>query len=167
MSSTSLDPLLFRRACAQFATGIAIATTMGTDGRPHGLTINSFTSVSLTPPLVLICIDNRAAVLRAFASSPSFAINILHASQQHLSFRFSQPVEDRFDTLAWRPGSTLSPLLDGVLAQLECRTAQRIEAGDHTIYLGEVVHVALQSGEPLLYFNSRYAHLWPAAPAEV
>ncbi|MBI4903316.1 MAG: flavin reductase family protein [Acidobacteria bacterium] len=154
-----MDPGEFRRACAQFATGVAIAAACDPAGVPHGLTINSFTSVSLTPPLVLLCIDNRAAVLNVFREASHFSINILHATQEHLSTRFATRPDDRFAGVDWVAGPHGTPLLQGVVAVLECARTQLIVAGDHTIVIGEAVHAAVEGGEPLVYFGSGYARL--------
>ncbi len=156
---TALDPALFRHACARFATGVAIAATCDAAGLPHGLTVNSFTSVSLSPPLVLFCIDNRAAVLNVFRHARHFSINILHATQETLSNRFASRPDDRFAGVDWQRGPNGTPLLHDTVAALECATREFIPAGDHTIVLGEAVHAAVSGGEPLLYFASAYAGL--------
>ncbi|MBL8179156.1 MAG: flavin reductase family protein [Bryobacterales bacterium] len=156
MVQTPFSEATFRQACGQFATGVAVATACGPAGEPHGLTINSFTSVSLAPPLVLICIDYRAQVLQVFLRASQFAVNILRDSQQEISNRFAYRVEDRFCEVSWKPGQTGAPILDGALASIECVTRQVIDAGDHTILLGEAVAVHAGGGDPLLYFNSKY-----------
>src|SRR4051812_49348715 len=135
---TAIDSSLYRRTCAQFATGITVVTVVDAQGHPHGMTVNSFSSVSLEPPLVLVSIDLRNAILGHFLSTRNFAINILAEHQQHLSRRFSSASEDRFCDVAWRAGETGVPLLEGVLAHLECAVAQTFEAGDHTVLIGEV-----------------------------
>ena len=156
----------FRRACGAFATGIAIATVTGRDGKPHGLTVNSFTSVSLHPPLVLICVAHKAATHGPFASAASFAINILHQGQADLSTRFASSHPNRFDGVDWSAGANGAPLLTDSLAVLECETRERIEAGDHTIFLGEVRRTACapqleeaEAGAPLIYYRGTYAKL--------
>ncbi len=155
-----VDSVLYRRACAQFATGITVVTVVDEGGHPHGMTVNSFTSVSLTPPLVLVSIDLRNAILGHFLSSRNFGINILAEEQEHLSRRFAQqPLENRFEGLDWHRGNAGSPLLDGVLARMECNTVKCFEAGDHTVLLGEVTHAAFREGKPLVYFNSAYRNL--------
>jgi flavin reductase (DIM6/NTAB) family NADH-FMN oxidoreductase RutF len=151
-----LDPWLFRRACAQFATGITVVTVLDEHRHPHGLTVNSFTSVSLDPPLILVSIDLRNAILGHFLSSRAFAVNVLAEDQEELSRRFSSPVEGRFEGVAWKEGEGGGPLLDGVLAQLECATVRTFEAGDHTVLLGEVRRASHREGKPLVYFNSAY-----------
>ena len=150
---------LFRAACARFATGITVVTTTDSHGRPHGLTVNSFTSVSLDPPLILVCLGLRVSLLEHFRSAETFAVNILAADQQEISRRFASPLEDRFQGVAWKPGHNGTPVLDGTLATMECNVAQLLDAGDHVILVGEVRHAEYRDGEPLLYFNSRYSHL--------
>ncbi len=150
------DPAQFRRSCARFATGITVSTALAPDGTPHGFTANSFTSVSMHPPLVLICVDHRANVLRVFEQAEHFGINVLAADQEALSIRFAERGLDRFEGIEWHPGASGVPLLDGALARFECVTRQTIPAGDHTIILGEVLHAECQDGSPLLYFSSAY-----------
>ncbi len=147
------------RACAQFATGVAIATVLDSGGTPYGMTINSFTSVSLDPPLVLICIDRKARILEHFLTSDFFAINILRENQQALSERFARTEEDRFGTVEWYAGETGTPLIPGALAALECAVFERRPAGDHTILIGEVAHAVRHEGLPLIYFSSSYQAL--------
>jgi flavin reductase (DIM6/NTAB) family NADH-FMN oxidoreductase RutF len=154
-----VSPQAFLRACAQFSTGVAIATVLDTSGTPHGMTINSFTSVSLEPPLVLICIDHKARILGHFLTSELFAINILRENQQALSERFATPADDRFGAVEWVPGETGMPLIPGALATLECAVFQRDQAGDHTVLIGEVVSAVRHDGRPLLYFSSAYHSL--------
>lgn len=154
-----VDPLLYRQTCARFATGITVVTVVDENGRPHGMTVNSFSSVSLDPPLVLVSIDLRNAILGHFLSSRYFAINILAENQQHLSRQFSSPSENRFTDVDWRFGETGVPLLEGVLAHLECSVAQTFEAGDHTVLVGQVRYAGYTEGKPLVYFGSSYRNL--------
>jgi flavin reductase (DIM6/NTAB) family NADH-FMN oxidoreductase RutF len=156
MAQTLITEAQFRQACGQFATGVAVATASDQSGAPHGLTINSFTSVSMTPPMVLICIDYRAQVLQVFLKASHYAVNILSHSQQDISNRFAYRAEDRFSGVAWQRGETGAPLIEGALAAMECATRRVMEGGDHTILLAEVVAVHAEGGDPLLYFNSRY-----------
>jgi flavin reductase (DIM6/NTAB) family NADH-FMN oxidoreductase RutF len=150
------DPAQFRRACARFATGITVSTALAPDGTPHGFTASSFTSVSMEPPLILICVDHRANVLRHFEQATHFGVNILAEDQEALSVRFAERGLDRFVGIDWHAGATGVPLLGGALARFECATRQTVAAGDHTIILGEVLHAEWQDGAPLLYFASRY-----------
>jgi flavin reductase (DIM6/NTAB) family NADH-FMN oxidoreductase RutF len=154
-----VDPLLYRQTCARFATGITVVTVIDENGHPHGMTVNSFSSVSLDPPLILVSIDLRNAILGHFLSSRSFAINILAEHQQHLSARFSSPSENRFTGVEWHPGQLRVPLLHGVLGHLECAVAQTFEAGDHSVLVGEVRYAGYTEGRPLIYFGSCYERL--------
>jgi flavin reductase (DIM6/NTAB) family NADH-FMN oxidoreductase RutF len=155
----TLDPALYRRTCARFATGITVVTVVDELDHPHGMTVNSFSSVSLDPPLVLVSIDLRNAILGHFLSSPYFAINVLAEHQEHLSRRFSSVSENRFTGIDWHPGEFGVPLLDGVLAQLECSVTRTFEAGDHTVLIGEVRLASYIAGRPLVFFNSAYQSL--------
>jgi len=150
------DPAQFRRACARFATGITVSTALAPDGTPHGFTANSFTSVSMEPPMVLICVDHRANVLRHFEDAKHFGVNILAEDQEALSVRFAERGLDRFVGIDWHTGATGVPLLGGALARFECATIQTLAAGDHTIILGEVLYAEWQEGAPLLYFAHGY-----------
>jgi flavin reductase (DIM6/NTAB) family NADH-FMN oxidoreductase RutF len=154
-----VDPWLYRRTCAQFTTGITVVTVLDNLGRPHGMTVNSFSSVSLDPPLVLVSIDLRNAILGHFISSSWFAINILAEHQEHLSRRFSSPSEDRFVDVNWHAGVSGTPILEGTLAHLECSVVRTFEAGDHTLLIGEVRQAGYVEGKPLVYFDSGYKGL--------
>lgn len=157
--SAPLDPDAFRDACAQFATGVAIATVAAPDGSPHGLTVNSFTSVSLQPPLILVCIDYGCSILSYFQINSHFAINILNDAQRDLSVRFAMQPEGRFDGVEWNSGISGTPLIADCLAQFECAVDKMISAGDHTVLIGRVLKVLSDSGQPLLYFNRAYRKL--------
>jgi flavin reductase (DIM6/NTAB) family NADH-FMN oxidoreductase RutF len=159
MSSILIEPDVFRKSCARFATGITVATVTGTDGKPYGLTVNSFTSVSCCPPLVLICVDYRCNILAHFRASSHYGINILAEGQRDLSVRFSQRPLERFEGLDWRRGQTGVPVLRGCLATMECSVSQVVEAGDHAIFIGEVGYTEFDEGKPLLYYASSYCTL--------
>ena len=149
----------FRRVCGRFATGVTVATVSDAAGKPHGLTVNSFTSVSLHPPLVLVCLGHEASALRHFREATHFGINILNEDQQEVSNRFARKGRDRFDGLEWEPGRHGIPLLTGTLAHMECALHRRVEMGDHDIFVGEVVHAHVAEGNPLLYFAGAYRKL--------
>ncbi|MBC8166890.1 MAG: flavin reductase family protein [Bryobacteraceae bacterium] len=159
--SEDLRPDVFRRTCARFATGIAVATTIGTDGLPYGLTVNSFTSVSCSPPIVLFCIDHGCSYLFQFREAAGFGINFLNSDQCGLSARFATGPGDRFSGVAWETGSLGMPLLEGCLASMECKVTQRLDVGDHAVLFGEVIAASVRPGEPLLYFDSQYRSLQP------
>jgi flavin reductase (DIM6/NTAB) family NADH-FMN oxidoreductase RutF len=159
MSSQLVGPRLYRRVCAQFATGITVVTVVDEHRHPHGMTVNSFSSVSLDPPLVLVSIDLRNSILGHFLSASAFGINVLAEGQEALSRRFSDVSERRFEGVAWQPSPLGMPLLNGVLAHLECIVVRTFEAGDHTILIGEVHHASYTEGRPLVYFDSAYRSL--------
>ena len=146
----------FRRACGRFATGVTIASVLDADGGPHGLTVNSFTSVSLEPPLILISLGQAVTTIAHFRAAKYFGINVLSANQQPLSDRFARKGHDRFDGLKWRPGVTGVPLLPGVLAAIECAVYRIVPMGDHDLFIGEMLHAEVGDGHPLLYFASSY-----------
>jgi flavin reductase (DIM6/NTAB) family NADH-FMN oxidoreductase RutF len=160
-AATAIDPDLFRKSCGRFATGIAIATVTDSDGTPYGLTVNSFTSVSCCPPLVLICVDYRCSLLPVFRSSSWYGINMLSDQQRDLSVRFSQRQLDRFDGIEWKQSENGVPLIGSCLARLECCVSQTVEAGDHAILIAEVTAAEYSEGEPLVYFGSSYRRLLP------
>lgn len=155
----TLDTRDFRRALGCFATGVAVITTRDGGGRPAGLTINSFTSVSLDPPLVLWSLSRHAASLPAFHDSEFFAVNVLAADQLDLSRRFARPSSDKFAGLGFVDGLGGVPLLDGTAACFECRTRHRYDGGDHVIFLGRVERYAHSDREPLVFGRGRYGRL--------
>jgi flavin reductase (DIM6/NTAB) family NADH-FMN oxidoreductase RutF len=148
----------FRRACGRFATGVAIAA-VNDGGTPHGLTVSSFTSVSLEPPLVLICLGHAVTNIEEFRRARYFSLNFLKDSQRNLSDRFAQKGCDRFDGIEWRSGETGVPLILDALATMECAVYQRFNSGDHDIFVGEVVSTQVNDGPPLIYHESRYRRL--------
>jgi flavin reductase (DIM6/NTAB) family NADH-FMN oxidoreductase RutF len=154
-----MDSILFRRACAQFATGVAIASAFDSQGLPHGMTINSFTAVSLDPPLVLISVDRTSNLLPIFEHCGHYGLSFLGLHQQGLSSRFAQRGQDRFDGMAWLAGVTGVPLIPEALAHLQCRIINTVPAGDHTLLIAEVVSADIHSGTPLLFFGSGYRRL--------
>jgi flavin reductase (DIM6/NTAB) family NADH-FMN oxidoreductase RutF len=149
----------FRRACGRFATGVTIATVLDAEGLPHGLTVSSFTSVSLAPPLVLVCLGHAVSLIDLFRGSDHFGINILSEEQRRLSERFARKGQDRFQGVAWTPGETGVPLIDGALAAIECQVEQRLPVGDHDILVGRMLATRVQEGAPLLHFRGVYRKL--------
>jgi flavin reductase (DIM6/NTAB) family NADH-FMN oxidoreductase RutF len=149
----------FRRACGRFATGVAIASVTDPQGTPHGLTVTSFTSVSLDPPLILICLGHEASSIDVFRTASHFAINILGENQRDLSTRFARKGHDRFHGLEWRRGEYGAPLLEGVLAEIECALHRLVPAGDHDILIGEMLRARVHHGEPLVHYAGRYGRL--------
>ena len=143
-----------------FATGITVVTTRAGSGKPYGLTVNSFTSVSLNPILVLVCLDNKLSGLQAFKDSKHFGVSILSEHQEDLSRMFAKKDSERPSTVYF-DGQLGMPLLANALAVMECETVAVYEGGDHQIFLGEVKNAeVLQPGQdPLLYFRGKYRHV--------
>ncbi len=154
-----LDPKELRRVMGHFATGVTIVTTRGADGTPYGLTANAFTSLSLDPPLCLVCVDRKAESFAHFYDSKVFTVNILTREQEDLSNRFAKSGGDKFTGVATAPGHHGAPLIAGALATLECRITATHDSGDHVIHIGEVEHVQVNGGDPLLFFQGRYRRL--------
>jgi flavin reductase (DIM6/NTAB) family NADH-FMN oxidoreductase RutF len=156
--SGDFDAQDFRTAAGQFMTGVTIITTLDADGNPSGLTANSFTSVSLHPPMVLFCLGMDSTNFEAFEAGNGFAVHVLAAEQQDLSMRFSVKGIDRFEGLDWMPGLNGLPVLAGALATLQCHLVHRYEGGDHIIYVGEVDALSMGDSDraALGYFRGRY-----------
>lgn len=137
-SQNQIDPRSLRDAFGTFATGVTVVTALGADGAPVGFTANSFTSVSLDPPLLLVCLAKTSRNFQAVTSASGFAVNILSESQKDVSNTFARPVEDRFASVEWRPSPLGSPVFADVSAWFDCSLEQVIEAGDHVVLLGRV-----------------------------
>lgn len=162
MSDNSITPETFRRASGLWATGVSIVTTVDGAGKPYGLTMNAVTSLSLNPPMFIVCVDNNSDTLAPMRDSKVFCINVLASSQQDLSNRFAKKGDEKFNGVAHAPGATGAPLLDGALLCIECRVSDIVAGGDHQIMLGEVQRIVSNDSadiEPLLYFGGRYAAL--------
>ena len=159
MSQTPIDPVPLRRALGAFVTGVTVVTTRTAAGDPVGITVNSFNTVSLSPPLVLWSLSLRAACFDAFVQSSHFAVNVLGAHQIALSERFATTGGDKFAGVAWRKALVDMPLLDGTPASFICRNVQRFPGGDHLIFVGEVIAFEQGAGAPLVYANGRYTEL--------
>jgi flavin reductase (DIM6/NTAB) family NADH-FMN oxidoreductase RutF len=158
-----LDKKALRSCLGRFLTGVTVVTTLGMDGRRHGVTANSFSSVSLDPPLVLWCQSIAAPSHNAFLSTERFAINILAADQIELSNRFARPAEDKFAGVAFEDGIGGVPLLAGCVGQIECVTERTIVAGDHAIFLGRVENFQHCPGDELVFGGGRYLVAQPHA----
>jgi flavin reductase (DIM6/NTAB) family NADH-FMN oxidoreductase RutF len=157
----------FKRALGQFATGVTVVTTRSPDGHPLGLTVNAFSSLSLQPPMVLVCIDNHSETNVGFVVSGIFAVSVLAADQVEWSRRFAVPGAAKFEAAPpLEPAHNGLLFVPGALAHIECRLAARHRAGDHTIYAGEVLKLSVRPGRPLVYHASGYRQLEPSEPAE-
>lgn len=156
----SLDSDLFRSVLGRFATGVTVVTTRDDERRDHGMTVSAFSSLSLEPPLVLICVDRAASMFHVLDVPRTFAVNILTASQEALSRRFANlDAGMRFEGVGFTTGVLGAAVLDDVLAHLECRVVARHQEGDHAIVIGEVEHAATREERPLLYYRGGYAQL--------
>ena len=154
-----LDARKFRDIMGTFTTGVTIVTTMDND-TPYGITANSFTSVSLSPPLVMFCLGKSSTNFEAFMASDCFAVNILSSQQGALSTRFATFEGDRFDGLNWTAWDTGAPILENVIGAIDCRLEATHDAGDHVIMLGLVVRAEMKNNAPpLLYFKGGYERL--------
>jgi len=152
----AIDCRELRRVLGAFPTGVTIATTVGKDGAPRGFTANSFTSVSLDPPLVLVCLAKAASSYATFLGAEGYAVNILAADQRAISSRFATAGEDKFEGVAWRPGETGCPLIEGAAGWIDCVRHQAIDAGDHVVLIGRVVGFDGTPAAPLGYCRGAY-----------
>ncbi len=148
-----------RRIMGHFATGVTVITTRDRSGIPFGLTANAFTSLSLNPPLVLICVDKAVQCYPCFEESKVFAVNILSEAQEDLSRRFATKGIEKFSGIKWRHSEKGLALIEGSIAHIECRIVQNYEGGDHTIYVGEILSAEVSRGRPLLFFQGKYQRL--------
>ncbi len=153
-----IDDARFKLAMSHFASGVTIVTTEN-DGQRYGLTVASFASLSLHPPLVLVCIEKSVKSHDAIAAAGKFGVSILGQSQAEVSGRFASRVEDKFAGVATREGELGVPLIAGAICTLECRVHGQLPGGDHTIFVGEVVDVQTGDGAPLVYYRSGYRDL--------
>ncbi|MGI9202915.1 MAG: flavin reductase family protein [Woeseiaceae bacterium] len=151
-----IDSTAFRRCLGKFATGVTVVTCLDAAGRPCGITANSFSSVSLGPPLILWNIAKVSNSLEAFKQADNFAINVLSADQQSVSSHFARSDHTLFDNVEHVMSERGSPLLPGTLAQFECETREVHDCGDHFIIIGEVVEFRSSDRDPLLFFAGRY-----------
>lgn len=154
------DPRTLRDALGCFATGVTVVTCLDDGGKPAGLTVNSFTSVSLDPPLLLVCVHKQAASAGVLTAAPSFAVNVLQTGQRPQSMTFAARVEDRFGEAPWSSGEGGAPILEESLSVFECERFAVYDGGDHHILVGRVVKASFDSSlDPLLFFRGRYRRL--------
>jgi flavin reductase ActVB len=155
----------FRAAVAGFASGVTIVTTQSADGVPAGFTASAFSSLSLDPPLVLVCLADKADCRVVFEECLGMVINILASDQTELAMRFATRGIDKFENTAHEPGTISSlPVIQGALAYLECKMHARVPAGDHTILIGQVIGACRNDGEPMIHFSRAFGTF---APSEV
>jgi len=146
----------FRAALGRFASGVTVVTTKDARGELHGITVSAFCSVSLQPPMVLICIEKTAGSHPALEESNVFVVNVLREDEAAISEHFASIKTDKFEVIDWQPGIDGVPVLTNALATLECRVKFSYHGGDHSIFVGDVEKVTVDDGEPLLYFRGRY-----------
>lgn len=154
-----IDPLEFRDVLGHFATGVTIVTTRDSDGNPHGLTANAFTSVSLDPPLVLVSVDKKAESHEHLEKSRFFCVNILGEASEDLSNRFAKSGGEKFEGVSHSDRHTGAPVLDDAIAWIDCHLDQIYEGGDHTLFVGRVTGLHAIGGRPLLYYAGKYHRL--------
>jgi flavin reductase (DIM6/NTAB) family NADH-FMN oxidoreductase RutF len=156
---SSFDNRELRSAFGSFMTGVTIVTTAGVDGQPRGFTANSFTSVSLEPPLLMICIGKQAASMEVFRHARGFAVNILSEAQKEISVLFASKRADKFEAAKWRAGPFGNPLIEGSAAWFDCARYQVIDSGDHIILMGHVEAFSYSDANPLGYARGHYITL--------
>jgi flavin reductase (DIM6/NTAB) family NADH-FMN oxidoreductase RutF len=156
----TIDPDSFRSVLGRFASGITIVTTLDAQGRDVGMTVSAFASVSLQPPLISVCIDHAASMHKAIAAADRFGVNILASEQEALSRRFAAVESShRFEGIGYERGESGVVLLDDALGHMECLRVAQHEAGDHTLFIGEVERALARDARPLLYYRGGYAQL--------
>lgn len=154
--SSPIDPRDFRNALGTYGTGVTIITATAADGKPYGITCNSFASVSLNPPLVLWSLGVYSSSLTAFQNASHFTVHVLGTSQQALANKFAKSSDDKFAGLDWTPGLGNAPVLAESVAHFQCRSVNRYYGGDHVIFLGAVEAYAYNASEPLLFARGTY-----------
>ncbi len=155
-----IAPDEFRNVLGHFATGVTVVTTLDADDRPAGLTASSFTSVSLDPPLILVCVDDKAQCYPAMRDAGRFAVHILHLDQEDLSRRFATTrIENKFEGVEYIDHRAPAAHHQGSARYLECTTVSTHQAGDHTIFVGRVENAEAGAGHPLLYYRGKYGRL--------
>lgn len=155
----SVTPDEFRAVLGRFASGVTVVTTRDADGSDQGMTVSAFCSLSLQPPLVLLCIEHTASVHHALTTAPGFVVNILSARQEQLARRFSIVDVDRFEGVGFTRSASGYAILEDILGLIECRRFALHDGGDHTIIVGEVEATSIETGTPLLYYRGGYAQL--------
>lgn len=151
----------FRAALGRFASGVTVVTTKDARGELHGITVSAFCSVSLKPPMVLICVEKTAGSHPALEESAIFVVNILPEGEAEISELFASQSHHKFDLVNWEPGIEGVPILVDALASLECRVKFSYHGGDHSIFVGDVENVSVDNGRPLLYFRGHYGSFEP------
>ena len=156
---TTPDPTVLREAFGQFPTGVTVVTALAVSGKPVGFTANSFSSVSLDPPLLLVCPGRSMSCFSIFETCRHFAVNVLAEGQQDISNKFARYQGDRFSEIPWRQDATGMPLIDGAAVQFSCTTHKAVDAGDHIILIGEIDAVVLSERPGLVFVSGGYLSL--------
>lgn len=146
----------FRNALSRFASGITVVTTKDAGGKLHGITVSAFCSVSLDPPLILVCIEKTTGSNIALQHSNAFNVNILSETQSDISEHFASLIPDKFDHVDYETGTNGLPVLKNIAASLECSKRAAHDAGDHTIFVGEVDEISIDDAFPLVYLHGDY-----------
>jgi flavin reductase (DIM6/NTAB) family NADH-FMN oxidoreductase RutF len=154
-----VDKAEFRRALGHFAAGVTVVTSRAEDGALAGITVTAFSSLSLEPPLVLVCIDKRAKIHDRLKLGGNFAVNMLRDDQELISRRFASSQGDQFQEIGYSLGMSGAPVLEDVISAVECRITSLLDGGDHTIVVGEVEASHVREGKPLLYFRGGYSQI--------
>jgi flavin reductase (DIM6/NTAB) family NADH-FMN oxidoreductase RutF len=149
----------FKAALSLFASGVTVVTTKDSADKLHGITVSSFCSVSLDPPMVLICIEKTTGSHYAFGESGAFVVNILGESQSEISEHFATRIDGKFDSIEHKLNEDGVPVLTGAIATLRCKLRHSLDGGDHSIFVGSVEDVIVSDGQPLIYFNRYYHNL--------
>lgn len=149
----------FRAALGRFASGVTVVTTKDRTGRLHGITVSAFCSVSLEPPLILVCIDKRTGSHYAFEETDTFVVNVLREDQQHYSDQFASHLPDKFHGIEYLENADGLPMLKDALVNMQCRLVNSHDNGDHTIFVGEILKSHATDGKPLVYFHGNYRKL--------
>jgi flavin reductase (DIM6/NTAB) family NADH-FMN oxidoreductase RutF len=154
-----VDSKTFRQISGFWATGVSVLTTVNKAGRYYGLTMNALTSLSLAPPLLLVCIDNKSETIKPLAESRVFAVSILKHEQKPIAQAFAKKGAEKFERTATVKGRSGAPLISGALATIECQVAKCIEGGDHTVIFGQIDHFEMGEGAPLIFYRGGYGRL--------
>jgi flavin reductase (DIM6/NTAB) family NADH-FMN oxidoreductase RutF len=164
VSGEGVPPQLFRDLLGRFTTGVTVLTARAADGRPFGMTANAVASVSLDPPLVLVCVDRTRDIHDVLRAAPAFALSVLGEDQEALSRRFAEDSDDRFAGVPMVEGPRGLPLVADAVAHIVCTTRNAVAAGDHTIFIGLVTGGTAFDRSPLAYFRARYGRFAQASP---
>lgn len=160
-----IDGALFRHTMSRYASGVTVVTVLDAEGHPWALTANAISSVSLNPPLILVCIDKKANTYEALTRASYFAVNFLEASEEELALHFARHITDKFEAIPYEQGETGAPLLpQASIAMVECRMYAQYPGGDHTIVVGEVLSAKVSEGRPQIFYDRVFGTFAPNLP---